>query len=55
MEYARQRGISKDEILFVGDDFGDGGNDSQARLYGLDYIQIDDYTKLPDRLEFLYR
>ena len=55
MEYARQRGISKDEILFVGDDFGDGGNDSQARLYGLDYIQIDDYTSLPDRLEFLYR
>lgn len=54
MRYAGEHGFKKDEVLFVGDDFGDGGNDSHVRLYGMDYIQIDDYTKLPNRLAFLY-
>lgn len=54
MKYAREHGYTKDQILFVGDDLGDGGNDSQMRLGGMDYIQVDDYTKLPELLEFLY-
>ena len=54
MRYAAERGYSKDEILFVGDDFEDGGNDSQIRLGGMDYVRIEDYTKLPSVLGFLY-
>lgn len=54
MKYAKEHGYTKDQILFVGDDLGDGGNDSQMRLGGMDYIQVDDYTKLPELLEFLY-
>lgn len=54
MKYAKEYGYTKDQILFVGDDLGDGGNDSQMRLGGMDYIQVDDYTKLPELLEFLY-
>jgi len=54
MRYAAEHGYVKDQILFVGDDFADGGNDSQIRLGGMDYILIDDYTKLPEKLHFLY-
>lgn len=54
MRYAAEKGYSKDEILFVGDDFADGGNDSQIRIYGMDYIRIDDYTRLPEKLHFLF-
>ena len=54
LRYAAEHGYSFDQILFVGDDFADGGNDSQIRLGGMDYIQIDDYTRLPEKLEFLF-
>ena len=54
MNYARQHGYTKDQVLFVGDDFGDGGGDSHVRLGGLDYIQIYDYRTFPDRMKFLF-
>lgn len=39
---------------YIGDDFGDGGGDSHIRLGGMDYIHITDFTKLPERVAFLY-
>ena len=53
MRYAEENGYAKEEILYVGDDFGDGGGDSHVRIYGLDYIQVDDYTQTPRLLSFL--
>ena len=53
LRYAEGLGYTKDQILFVGDDFGDGGGDSHIRLYGMDYVQIDDYTTVADKLSFL--
>ncbi len=53
MAYAAKEGYKKDEILFVGDDFGDGGGDSHVRLGGMDYVEILDYTTLKDKLTFL--
>jgi hypothetical protein len=53
MKYAAENGYSKDEILYVGDDFEDGGGDSHVRIYGLDYIYIDDYRKTPEKLQYL--
>ena len=38
MRYAEENGYEKDEILYVGDDFGDGGGDSHVRLGGMDYV-----------------
>ncbi|MBR1983633.1 MAG: HAD family phosphatase, partial [Clostridia bacterium] len=46
MAYAKEHGYSLDEILYVGDDFGDGGGDSHVRIYGMDYVEITDYTTL---------
>jgi len=54
MRYAAEKGYVKDQILFVGDDFTDGGNDSQIRLGGMDYIRIDDYTRLPEKMKFMF-
>ena len=53
LAYAEREGYAKDEILYVGDDFGDGGGDSHVRLGGLDYIEITDYRTLPERLAYL--
>ena len=53
MKYAAENGYSKDEILYVGDDFEDGGGDSHVRINGLDYIFIDDYRKTPEKLQYL--
>ena len=53
MKYASEHGYTKDEVLFIGDDFDDGGGDSHIRLKGMDYIRIEDYTKTPEVLSFL--
>ena len=53
LAYAEREGYAKDDILYVGDDFGDGGGDSHVRLGGLDYIEITDYRTLPERLAYL--
>ena len=53
MKYASEHGYNEDEILFVGDDFGDGGGDSHVRINGMDYVQVDDYKELPRLLSFL--
>ena len=53
MTYAKENGYDKDEILYVGDDFGDGGGDSHVRIFGLDYVEITDYTKLREKIEYL--
>ena len=53
MAYAKENGYKKEEILYVGDDFGDGGGDSHIRIYGMDYIEIFDYRTIAKKLEFL--
>ncbi len=53
MSYAKENGYTKDEILYIGDDFGDGGGDSHIRLGGMDYIEITDYTKTAEALAYL--
>ena len=51
--YAKENGYKKEEILYVGDDFGDGGGDSHIRIYGMDYIEILDYNTIPEKLKRL--
>ena len=51
MAYAAENGYEKDEILYVGDDFGDGGGDSHVRLGGIDYIEVLDYTQLEELMK----
>ena len=53
MKYAKENGYEKEEILYVGDDFGDGGGDSHVRLGGLDYVEISDYKTVSEKLKYL--
>lgn len=53
IEYAKQYGYTKEQILFMGDDMGDGGGDSHIRLGGIDYLHILDYTKISEQMAFL--
>ncbi len=53
MTYAEERGYAKGGILYVGDDFGDGGGDSHVRLFGLDYVDVVDYRKTAGKLAYL--
>lgn len=54
MKYAKENGYKKDEILYIGDDFGDGGGDSHIRLGNMDYIEITDYKRLRESLSHLF-
>lgn len=53
MRYAAEKGYNKSQVLYIGDDMGDGGGDSHVRLGGMDYVHITDYTKVAERLAFL--
>ena len=53
MDYAKRNGYSLDEIVFVGDDFGDGGGDSHVRIKGMDYIEIENYRDFPKMVSCL--
>ncbi len=53
MAYADKNGYKKEEILYIGDDFGDGGGDSHIRIFGMDYIEITDYHSLRDKIQHL--
>ncbi len=48
VEYAKKNGISEDEIAFVGDDYGPGGNDESVYLSPVRFITIDDYRTFPE-------
>ncbi len=47
-EYAKKNGIAEDEIAFVGDDYGPGGNDESVYLSPIRFITIDDYRTFPE-------
>ncbi len=46
--YCRENGLSHDEVVFVGDDYGPGGNDESVYKSDFNFICVDDYTKFAD-------
>lgn len=52
-EYCREYQIRHDEVVFVGDDYGPGGNDESVYLSDFHFVTIDDYRTLKERLSFL--
>lgn len=51
--YCKENGFAHDEVVYVGDDYGYGGNDESVFLADFQSVEIDDYTTLPERLAFL--
>ncbi|HPJ21934.1 MAG TPA: HAD hydrolase family protein [Clostridia bacterium] len=44
--YCVQQNISLKRVIYVGDDFGMGGNDEDISKSGIEYINVDDYRLL---------
>lgn len=51
--YCRENGLAHDEVLFIGDDYGTGGNDESVYLSDIPFLCVDDYTAFPDLAAFL--
>lgn len=43
LRWAEEHGYTLDDVVFIGDDFADGGGDSHVRIKGMDHIVIYDY------------
>ena len=52
-KYCDERGISHDEVVYVGDDYGPGGNDESVYLADFGYLTIDDYRDFPEVVKVL--
>lgn len=46
-KYANENGIEKEDIVFVGDDYGHGGNDESVYLSDIRFIKVDNYRDFP--------
>ena len=51
--YCQENGLSHENVLFIGDDYGQGGNDESVYLSDIPFLCIDDYTTFPEKTEFL--
>ena len=45
--YCREQGIAHENVLFIGDDYGTGGNDESVYLSDVPFLCVDDYTTFP--------
>ena len=52
-KYCEARGIKHDEVVYVGDDYGPGGNDESVYLSDFNYLTIDDYRDFPEVVKVL--
>lgn len=41
--YCKENGIDHSEVAYIGDDYGEGGNDQSVYLADFNYLKIDDY------------
>ena len=45
--YCREHGFAHDEVVYIGDDYGEGGNDESVYLSDFNYLTIDNYLDFP--------
>ena len=46
--YLAKHGLSREDVIFFGDDYGVGGNDREVYESGVEFVCIDDYRDFPD-------
>ncbi len=47
-EYIKHLGIELSEAVYVGDDYGPGGNDEALYVSDVRFVKVDDYRQFPD-------
>ena len=51
--YCQKNGLTREQVCYVGDDYGPGGNDESVLLAGFPFIKIDNYRDFPKLMEQL--
>ncbi len=46
--YCKENGLSHENVVYIGDDYGLGGNDESVYLSDIPYLSIDDYRDFPE-------
>lgn len=46
--YCREQGLEHENVLFIGDDYGPGGNDESVYVSDFPFLCVDDYRTFPD-------
>ena len=46
--YCKEHGLSHDEVVYIGDDYGLGGNDESVYKSDFNYLTIDNYLDFPE-------
>lgn len=54
-KYAANTGLGINEILYVGDDWGPGGNDEDVYACGIPFVHVDDYRRVGELLRAALR
>lgn len=54
-KYCADHGIAHDEVIYIGDDYGEGGNDEVVYLSDFNYRTIDNYLDFPKVVEDLLK
>lgn len=52
-DYCRENGLSHENVCYIGDDYGMGGNDESVYVSDIPYLTIDDYRDFPDIIKVL--
>lgn len=53
-KYCSEKGIAHNEVIFVGDDYGLGGNDESVYKSDFGFITIDNYLDFPEKVKLLF-
>jgi len=48
--YCKELGLTHDQVVFVGDDYGTGGNDASVYESDFGFICVDNYLDFPERV-----
>jgi len=53
--YCKEHGFSHNEVVYIGDDYGLGGNDESVYKSDFNYITIDNYLDFPEKVKALLK
>ena len=51
--FCLENGLQHEQVLYVGDDYGTGGNDESVYLSDIPFLCIDDYRQFPKQIAFM--
>jgi len=53
--YCKENGLEHSEVVYIGDDYGPGGNDESVYKSDFNYISIDNYLDFPEKVAALLK